>query len=175
MSKENVIIERLHEGQIDSLERLWLTLHRHHQAVGAELSPYVDDSHSWKKRREFYLDCFAQPGSFALGAYGGKALVGYALVRVERASTMWTDTWVAADVTAEIESIVVDPAHRGAGIGTRLMDAIDDELERLGITDVVVGALPGNSQVLDLYRRRGFAPTWLIMTRFAARRKNQGS
>jgi ribosomal protein S18 acetylase RimI-like enzyme len=175
MSNGKIFIERLQKEQIDSLEPLWLTLHRHHQSVGAELSPYVDDSQSWKKRREFYLDCFAEPGSFAWGAYAGKTLVGYALVRVERASTMWTDTWVAADVTAEIDSLVVDPVHCGGGIGTRLMDAIDEELARLGITDVVVGALPGNSQVLDLYRRRGFAPTWLIMTRFAARRKNEGS
>lgn len=175
MSNLPVVMQRLHADQIDLLEELWLTLHRHHQAVGAELSPYVDDAQSWKKRREFYLDCFAQPGSFAWGAYAGQTLVGYALVRVERASTMWTDTWVAADTTAEIESLIVDPAHRGNGIGTRLMDAIDEELARLEITDVVVGALPGNAQVLELYRRRGFAPTWLIMTRFAARKKSQAS
>jgi ribosomal protein S18 acetylase RimI-like enzyme len=175
MSNPTVVLHRLHAGQIDSLERLWLNLHRHHQAVGASLSPYVDDAQSWNKRRAFYADCFAQPGSFAWGAYDGEALVGYTLVRVERASTMWTDTWVADDTTAEIESLVVDPAHRGKGIGTRLMDAVDEELARLGITDVVVGALPGNAQVLELYRRRGFAPTWLIMTRFAARKKSAAS
>jgi ribosomal protein S18 acetylase RimI-like enzyme len=175
MSNLPVVMHRLHAEQIDSLEKLWLTLHHHHQAVGAALSPYVDDAQSWKKRREFYLDCFAEPGSFAWGAYAGKTLVGYALVRVERASTMWKDTWVADDTTAEIESLIVDPAHRGTGIGTRLMDAIDAELARLGVTDVVVGALPGNSQVLELYRRRGFKPTWLIMTRFAARKKSQAS
>jgi ribosomal protein S18 acetylase RimI-like enzyme len=175
MSHEPVAIRPLHAEQIESLEKLWLTLHRHHQSVGTELSPYVDEAHSWKRRREFYLDCLAQPDSFARGAYAGKGLVGYALVRVERASTMWTDTWVAGDTTAEIESLIVDPTHRGLGVGTRLLDAIDEELARLGIVDVVVGALPGNSQVLDLYRRRGFAPTWLIMTRFAARRKSQDS
>jgi ribosomal protein S18 acetylase RimI-like enzyme len=79
---------------------------------------------------------------------------------------------VADDTTTEIESLIVDAAHRGMGVGTRLMDAIDEELATLGISDIVVGALPGNSQVLELYRRRGFAPTWLIMTRFAARKKS---
>jgi ribosomal protein S18 acetylase RimI-like enzyme len=172
MSNPPVVMQRLHADQIDSLEKLWLMLHRHHQEVGADLSPYVSDAQSWKKRREFYLDCFAQPGSFGWGAYAGETLVGYALVRVERASTMWTDTWVADDTTAEIESLIVDAAHRGMGIGTRLMDAIDEELATLGISDIVVGALPGNSQVLELYRRRGYAPTWLIMTRFAARKKS---
>jgi ribosomal protein S18 acetylase RimI-like enzyme len=174
MSNSSVIrpvIRRIHAAQIDSLEKLWLTLHHHHQTVGAALSPYVGDAESWNRRRAFYIDCFAQPGSFAWGAYVRETLVGYTLVRVERASTMWTDTWVAAETTAEIESLVVDPAHRNTGIGTRLMDAVDGELATLGITDVVVGALPGNSQVLELYRRRGFSPTWLIMTRFGSRKK----
>jgi ribosomal protein S18 acetylase RimI-like enzyme len=173
MTSEPVRIDRLRVEQIDTLERLWLTLHQHHQRVGADLSPYVDDAQSWRQRRKFYLDCFAQPGSFGWGAYAGNALVGYALVRVEPASSMWTDTWVTANTTAEIESLIVDLAFRGSGIGTRLLDAIDEELATLGITDVVVGALPGNAHVLEIYRRRGFTPTWLIMTRFGARKKRQ--
>jgi len=63
MTSEPVRIDRLRVGQIDTLERLWLTLHQHHQRAGADLSPYVDDTQSWRRRREFYLDCFAQPGS----------------------------------------------------------------------------------------------------------------
>jgi ribosomal protein S18 acetylase RimI-like enzyme len=174
MSNEAIRLVRLRADQIDTLETLWLTLHRHHQRVGADLAPYVDEAQSWQQRRKFYRDCFAEPRSFCCGAYAGDSLVGYALVRVERASSMWTDTWVTDATTAEIESLVVDPAFRGKGIGTRLMDAVDEELAALGITDVIVGALPGNSNVLEIYRRRGFAPTWLIMTRFAARKKEPG-
>jgi len=171
MNGESIRFERLRVEQIDALEALWLTLHRHHQQVGSDLSPYVDDARSWLQRRRYYLDCFAQPGSFGWCAHAGDALVGYAVVRVEGASSMWTDTWVTAATTAEIESLVVAPAFRGMGIGTRLLDAVDEELAALGIEDVIVGALPSNSHALELYRRRGFAPTWLVMTRFAARRR----
>jgi hypothetical protein len=54
MSNEPIQINRLRVEQIDSLENLWLTLHRHHQAVVADLAPYVDDAQSWRQRREFY-------------------------------------------------------------------------------------------------------------------------
>jgi len=55
-----------------------------------------------------------------------------------------------------------------------LLDRVESELGGLGIKDVIVGALPTNTEVLDLYRRRGFEPTWLVMTRFAGRRKADG-
>ena len=50
------------------------------------------------------------------------------------ATDTWTgDTWVTGDTIAELESIAVAPEHRGAGIGTKLLDAVDVELERRGI------------------------------------------
>ena len=73
--------------------------------------------------------------------------------------------------TAELETIVVAPEWRGQGIGTVLMDRIEAELDRLEIKDVIIGVLPTNVAVLELYRRRGFEPTWLVMTRFAERTK----
>jgi ribosomal protein S18 acetylase RimI-like enzyme len=33
----------------------------------------------------------------------------------------------------------------------------------------VIGALPGNTGALKLYERRGFKPTWIYLSRFAAR------
>jgi ribosomal protein S18 acetylase RimI-like enzyme len=60
------------------------------------------------------------------------------------------------------------PEHRGAGIGSALFDAIDRELEARGIEDVVIGALPGNEGAIRMYERRGYRPTWLYLSRFAA-------
>jgi hypothetical protein len=34
---------------------------------------------------------------------------------------------------------------------------------------VIVGALPGNEPAVELYRRRGFRPTWLYLSRFEGR------
>jgi ribosomal protein S18 acetylase RimI-like enzyme len=86
---------------------------------------------------------------------------------------MWRDTWAVGDRTAELETIVVSPKWRGKGIGTQLMDRVELELQRLDIKDVLIGAVPTNLEVLELYQRRGFQPTWLVLTRFAKRRSDE--
>jgi len=101
----------------------------------------------------------------------GEDLVGYTLVLLRATSTMWNDTWVTGDRTAELETLVVAPEQRGKGIGTLLLDQVESELDRLGITDIIIGSLPSNTKTLDMYRRRDFEPTWLVMTRFARRGK----
>ena len=167
----NLRIDYAGESSLDQLRPLWLCLHRHHQTIAPNLGPYVDDDTSWTTRRRFYADCLSHKGSFALLAYSGEDLVGYALVLVEATSTTWSDTWVTGDRTAELETLVVAPEQRGQGIGALLLDRVESELDRLGVKDMIIGALPTNTEVLDLYRRRGFEPTWLVMTRFAGRRK----
>ena len=138
-------------------------------------APYTDDDASWQTRRRFYSDCLLQKGSFVLLAYSGEELIGYALVLVQPTSSMWSDTWVVGDRTAELETIVVAPEWRGRGVASRLMDRVETELEKLGIKDVIIGAVPTNSEVLELYRRRGFESTWLVMTRFAKRGRERAA
>jgi ribosomal protein S18 acetylase RimI-like enzyme len=170
-----IVIEDGGSDVIDQLQPLWLCLHRHHQAVGPSLAPYVDDRTSWKMRRRYYAECLAHPGSFVRIARRGKAAVGYALVRVEATTTIWSDTWITGDRTAEVVTLVISPEERGHGTGTALLDAVEAEIERLKIGDVIIGAIPNNIRVLELYRQRGFEPTWLVMTRFAARRRHNGN
>jgi len=69
----------------------------------------------------------------------------------------------------EVEAIGVLPGHRGQGIGSALLDAVDREFEALGVRDVILGVLPGNTDAMRLYARRGFTPTWLYMSRLAGR------
>lgn len=92
--------------------------------------------------------------------------VGYALVAVRPGPD---DTWVSGDRLAELETLPVAPDERGQGIGSRLLDAVDEELARLGIGDLFIAALVGNAAAIRLYERRGLRPvmTYLI-ARFAA-------
>lgn len=170
----NVRIEFGTSSNLDLLRPLWLCLHRHHQTIAPHLAPYVDDATSWVRRRRFYEVCLSHRGSFVLLAYSGADLVGYALVLVQPTTSMWNDTWVVGDRTAELETLVVAPERRGEGIGSLLMNRVESEIARLGIQDVIIGALPANTNVLDLYRRMGFEPTWLVMTRFPQRRQTGG-
>jgi ribosomal protein S18 acetylase RimI-like enzyme len=91
--------------------------------------------------------------------------VGYALVTVRPGPD---DTWVSGGRLAELETLSVDPEERGQGIGTRLLDAVDAELARLGIGDLFIAALVGNEGALRLYERRGLRPVMTYLARFAA-------
>jgi ribosomal protein S18 acetylase RimI-like enzyme len=169
---DGVVISRAGVDVLDRLEPLWLELHHHHQAVaGAALQPYVDDAHSWAARRAMYARFLGEPhGSFLLIALRGAALIGYAMVAVSPVEETWIDdTWRTGPLIAEIETMSVAPGERGRGIGGALLDAIDAELERAGIADVVVGAFAANTDALRLYERRGFRPTWNYLSRFAGR------
>jgi GNAT superfamily N-acetyltransferase len=161
-----VTITRAGAEALDRLRPLWLELHHHHQAVGGPaLGPYVDDEHSWNACRATYAKLF-DAGGFAFLAERDGELVGYALVAVMPASeTILDDTWRVGERVAEIETVFVAPAERGAGIGSALLDRVDAELQAEGIEDVLIGAVVTNSDAIRLYERRGFRPAWLYMMR----------
>jgi ribosomal protein S18 acetylase RimI-like enzyme len=69
------------------------------------------------------------------------------------------------EVIAEIETMIVSAKFRGAGLGSRLLDEIDAEPERRGITEVIVGLMPGNDGAQRLYERRGFQRRRLVLAR----------
>jgi ribosomal protein S18 acetylase RimI-like enzyme len=165
---------RVTHGGVDDLDRLrplWLQLHALHQAAGPELAPYVDDEVSWSRRREVYRHCLQSPDAFLLLAWRGDQLVGYVMVAVEPdGAKLWSDAWVVAEKVAELETIVLVPEERRHGLGTSLLDLVDAELARRGIDDMIIGAVPGNREAIELYERRGFVKTWVYLTRFGARK-----
>ena len=61
------------------------------------------------------------------------------------------------------------PAYRGSGLGSQLLDRLEAHLRERGATDLVLGALPGNSDAIRLYERRGYRPTWLYLSKFDGR------
>jgi ribosomal protein S18 acetylase RimI-like enzyme len=160
---------------VDRVEPLWLVLHAHHRDVmGSSLAPYADDAASWAARRAMYAAFLAAPGggSFLLLAERepGAELVGYAMVAVTAAAETWIpDTWRIGDRVAEIETLCVAPHARGDGLGSALLDRVDEELAGAGIEDVLVGAIAANVDAIRLYERRGFRPTSLYLSRFAGR------
>jgi ribosomal protein S18 acetylase RimI-like enzyme len=166
----DVAIHRAGAEALDRLRPLWLELHHHHQVVGGpRLGPYVSDDASWAARRELYAEFFAA-GGFAVLAEREDELVGYAMVAIKTsAETELDDTWVSGRRVAEIETLSVLPAARGAGVGGALLDRVDAELAAAGIDDVLIAAFVTNLDAIRLYERRGFRPASLYMIRLAAR------
>jgi ribosomal protein S18 acetylase RimI-like enzyme len=152
---------------IDRLEPLWAAVHHRHQEAMPELAPYVSDEVTWREHRPLYEELFRRPDTFLLLASEEDRLVGYALGHVtDVRETFIADTWVTGERIGELESISVLPEYRRAGVGSRLIEEVNREFERLGIQDVIIGLLPGNDGALRLYERHGYRPTWLYVSRF---------
>jgi ribosomal protein S18 acetylase RimI-like enzyme len=160
-----IMIERGGVDDVGSLRELWLELHHHHAEVAPQSGEFTDDETSWRARSSSYREWLDDPRSFLLLARTGERLIGYAVVRVMEAGSELTDSWRVPEVVAEIETMLVSRNARGAGLGTRLLDEIDAELDRQGITEVIVGLMPGNDGAQRLYERRGFQRRWLVLAR----------
>ena len=150
---------------IAALRDLWLELHHHHQSVAPQSGEFTDDETSWAVRSASYREWLADPRSFVLLARDGDDLVGYALVRVFESGSDLKDSWRVPDVIAELETMLVTAAARNTGLGSLLLAEVDAELDRQGITEVLVGLMPGNDDAQRLYERRGFRPRWLVLAR----------
>lgn len=64
-----------------------------------------------------------------------------------------------------LHDIVVDPAHRGRGLGGVLLEATLAELKKRGAPQVVLSTAQGNEAAQKLFTRAGFRRTMLEMTR----------
>ncbi len=149
--------------RVDSLQELWLALHRHHRAT-ANLQPVVDDSISWRRRRRFYIDNLEAKSAFLVVANLDNHTVGYAMVLIEAGPD---DTWPLGKRYAELYSLSVAPEVRRNGIATRLLDFVDEQLNRRGIHDLRVAVMVGNDEAQRLYERRGFVPAEVVLYRLA--------
>ncbi len=81
-------------------------------------------------------------------------VVGYALVSMGESPAGWE----YGERLADVETLSVLPAMRGQGIGTLLMDALEDELVRLGIAEFRVLVIAANADALRFYEHRGLTP-----------------
>lgn len=155
---------------LDSLAPLWIAVHHRHVETMPELAPYVGDGDTWRQRRALYAELLAKPDTLLLLASVGDDLIGYGLAHVMAVEDTWIpDTWHTGPRIGEIESLSVLPSHRSAGLGSQLLGQLEAHLRGRGAIDLVLGALPGNSDAIRLYERRGYRPTWLYLSKFDGR------
>lgn len=170
MTRDGLELRRGSAADLPVLEPLWVSVHHRHQESMPELAPYVSDAQTWALRSEEYAELLGKDDTVLLLATVGDELAGYGLAHVMDVDDTWIpDTWETGDRIGEIESLAVAPEHRGAGIGSALMDAMERALAEDGVVDLIVGVLPGNDGAVRLYERRGYRPTWAYLSRLAGR------
>jgi ribosomal protein S18 acetylase RimI-like enzyme len=164
------IVRRGSTNDVELLAPLWVAVHHQHIASMPELAPYVDDAETWSMRRALYLDLLAKPDTILLIATIEDQAIGYGLAHVMDVCSTWIpDTWQTGRRIGEIESVSVLPAHRGSGLGSRLLEELEGQLAASGVNDLILGVLPGNADAIRLYQRRGYRPTWLYLSRLEGR------
>ena len=154
---EAFVIERLDARDIDELAPLWAALLDHVAALPDGVVPVRPAEGSWPLERREMLDALAAD-AFALVARSAGRAVGYAFVVVEGPDPVW----YTGDTHAHIAALSVEAGARGAGVGSALLDAVDQELARRGVEDVEIGVDTGNAAASRLYEGRGYRPDFRI-------------
>jgi ribosomal protein S18 acetylase RimI-like enzyme len=101
-----------------------------------------------------------EPKVVVLVAVQHEQVIGYTYAGLEGRD------WMALRGPAgALYDIVVEPRHRGHGVGRMLLDATVALLESLGARQVVLSTAERNEHAQRLFARAGFRPTMVEMTR----------
>ncbi|MCA1944319.1 MAG: GNAT family N-acetyltransferase [Desulfovibrio sp.] len=140
---------------LDAVAPLWRELCDHHAKVAPVFAP-------WFQCREF-RDRAAEILAHAQGglqvqlaqpaAACGTVPVGFCICSM------------AACGAGEVDSIYVQPAHRGAGIGEAFMHAGLTWLEGQGASPISLAVVSGNDRAMRWYARFGFTPRRVQLVR----------
>ena len=101
-----------------------------------------------------------EPNIIILVAERGGEVIGYTYVGVEG-----NDYMSLRGPAGVLYDIVVDPAHRGQGVGRMLVDATIEALKACGAPRVVLSTAERNAPAQRLFDRAGFRRTMIEMTR----------
>lgn len=101
-----------------------------------------------------------EPQIIVLVAERAGTVLGYAYGGIEG-----TDYMALRGPAGALYDLVVEPEHRGQGIGRLLLDAALQELKRLGAPRVVLSTAQRNDAAQRLFASAGFRPTMIEMTR----------
>ena len=149
-------IVRLNSSEIDRVEGLWKEMVTYHREVVGEAWPVRTEEDAWERRRVDYAEALGEEGGRMLAAVPddapGADPLGYAVLTVRASGA----TWDMGDSVGELESLAVAAEHRGAGIGTALIEACRELLRSEGISYWGVGVVEANTEATKLYQRAGF-------------------
>ena len=162
-----VAISRAGADRLDDLRPLFVALHGHHRHVTPRPIPLIESADAaWEARRAGYAEYLADGSGFLHIADEDGVAVGYAFTVLRDATD---DTFPLAPRYAELYTLSVAPEARGSGVGSQLMDAVDELIAGLDVAALQVAVMADNADAIRLYERRGLVTGEILMYRFADR------
>lgn len=147
---------------LDEVRPLWLALRDHHHAVAPDMGPIRGDDASWARRGgEYERWLTTDPRNFVLLVRDddGRA-VGYCFARIYDADSA---TWDGDQVVLDVETLALLPEARGAGIGSRLLAMMREEVVARGYDRLTLAVVAGNRDARRFYEREGFMETFVLL------------
>ena len=120
--------------------------------AGSWRSTALDESVLAEPAVSRYLEGWGRPGDLALIAETAGGPVGAAWYRLFRAQD---HSYGFVDEETPEVTIGVEPAHRGAGVGTKLLDALADVAREAGCPALSL-SVEDDNPAFKLYERVGF-------------------
>jgi ribosomal protein S18 acetylase RimI-like enzyme len=154
---DGITIEMLDPAHIDDVGPLWKALLDHIAALPEALVPVRPSDESWELERVEMLEALEHDAFVLVARRDGKA-IGYLYAIIEGPDPVW----YTGDQHAELGHLSVAGPERGNGVGGALLDAMDEELARRGVEDVVIGVDTGNVVAANLYESRGYRPDFRL-------------
>lgn len=159
MSHPEIVIRPAASGDAKALGRLGAILVRTHHDFDPQrfipVTPQTEHSYG-----SFLGSQLAEPDIVVLVAERGGEVIGYTYAGIEG-----YDYMSLRGPAGVLYDIVVDPAHRGEGVGRLLLDATLGALEAKGAPRVVLSTAERNEPAQRLFARAGFRRTMIEMTR----------
>ncbi len=150
-------IVRADRSRISELEPLFRAMHEHHRSGeprAAEVLAFRTGEEAWERRRAHYEGLFDAGRAHLLLAEAEGRAIGYAMV----AEIGGQATLETAPRMAELESLSVLPDARGQGVGSALMAAAYEVIRELGISELMLYVMDGNTRATAFYERLGLKP-----------------
>jgi len=154
-----ISIRRANAADIETIGKLGALLVRtHHDFDPKRFLPAT--SRTEQGYGSFLGSQLDHPDIVVLAAEREGEVVGYTYAGMEG-----TDYMALRGPAGALYDIVVDPAHRGQGIGRMLLDATLEELKMRGAPRVVLETAERNEPAQRLFAGAGFRRTMIEMTR----------
>lgn len=153
------IIRPATAADLPAVSRLGARLVRMHHDFDPErfipATPRTEEAYAW-----FLGEQLKDPDALVLVAERAGEVLGYSYSSVEG-----MDYLALRGPAGVLHDLLVDPAHRGLGVGRLLLDTTLSALTERGVPRVVLWAAVRNEVAQRLFARAGFRPTMIEMTR----------
>ncbi len=131
---------------LERIRPLWQELNKQHLCLSSHFKEYYQHL-TFEDRKHAILQRIVRGGQLRVDlALDANTLVGYCVSSIDRT------------LTGEIDSIYVDKAFRGRGIGSTLVKNALAWLDSKGSKKNIVSVGVGNEQAWSFYEKFGFYP-----------------